>query len=114
MVTLVKAGLLRWGVVSQKFAQAPKAICILIDYDGTTVSQTWEVEISHLEVRWTELRDALEKVLPGGIDAATLEMIDLRSHIQPSRAVLHFQTAQDGWFVRLSEDWTIEVAGPKD
>jgi hypothetical protein len=115
-VVLCKAGLLRWGQVSQKFAQASKTVSILIDYDGTTMSQTWENELSHLEVRWAKLRDPLNKVLPGGVGAATLETIDLRSHIRPSRAILHFQTTQDvfNWFVRLREDCTIESAGPED
>jgi hypothetical protein len=115
-VVLCKAGLSRWGVVSQKFAQVPRAVSILIDHDGTTPSQTWEDELSHLELRWAELREVLDKVLPGGGSAATLETIDLRSHIRPSRAILHFQTTQDvfDWFVRLSEDCTIESAGPED
>lgn len=113
-VVFYQAGLLQWAKVSQKFAQTPKVVSILIDYHGTTVSQTWEAELSHLETRWKELREALDKVLPGGIGAATLEFIDLRSHIRPSRAILHFQTTQDGWFVRLAEDCTIEIAGPKD
>ena len=115
-VILCKAGALRWGTVSQHFAHAPNAVTILIDHDGTAASNFWEAELSHLEVRWPEFREALDKVLPGGIDAATLHTIDLRSHVRPSRAILHFETTQDAfdWFVRLREDCTIETAGPKD
>ena len=85
-VVFCQAGLLQWGEVSQKFAQIPKAVSILIDYDSATVTRTWEAELSYLESRWKELREVLDKVLPGGIGAATLDTIDLRSHIRPSPA----------------------------
>ncbi|HWB02819.1 MAG TPA: hypothetical protein VG796_07315 [Verrucomicrobiales bacterium] len=115
-VRLHKAGVLRWGAVSQTFAHGAKAICILIDHDGTNASGTWRDELSELERRWPELREALDEVLPGGMSAATLQLIDLRSHIRPGRAVLDFKTTHDefAWFVRLGGDYTIEIAGPKD
>lgn len=116
MIQIERSGKLVWGSATVCFPVEGNMINLLFDHDGGDSIADWNSDFLELQANWHSLRVELEVRLPGGLGAAKLQRADFRSHLRPSRVVLHFATTADhyDWFVRLGPDWKIEIAAQKD
>ena len=114
-IQVFRAGELVWGSTARVFPNTGVSVIISIDHDGLQYDSGWEEIYTGISNCWKRLSSELNEKFPGGIESYALNAIDLRSHLNPDLAVLHFSSSINyGWYARINKDWHVDIVGEKD
>lgn len=129
---IYQSGNVIWGAFKKEFRPTQNQVVIFVDVTNETVPyaqhelyqeiEKWypsglpDISMSiHDEMKKAETRQELPT--PEHIhNHFRLHSIDIRSHVLPLKCVLHYHADREhfDWYVRISDDYSIESCGEED